>query len=259
MATTHDAYYSSAERILVGSVPFVVTSIDEAAQFVLSRAGSELPVPIRLANAFCVASADSDKDYRAILQGPGLNFPDGQPVVWFMRAYGNASRKPERVRGPSFFEHCLKMGRLYKTRHFFVGTSPSTLNALTAAVSARFPGAEIAGSYAPDFAPISEAMIERIAYEVNSSDCDLVWVAMGTPKQDFVAAALAPVVNRPCIGVGAAFDFVAGTTREAPSWIQRSSLEWLYRLATEPGRLWRRYLFGNARFLYVALLRRYRV
>ncbi|WP_261770106.1 MULTISPECIES: WecB/TagA/CpsF family glycosyltransferase [unclassified Rhodococcus (in: high G+C Gram-positive bacteria)] len=188
-----------------------------------------------------------------VLRGPGMNFPDGSPVVWFMRRTKAGGQRPGRVRGPSLFAQCLDEGREHGVKHFFVGTTTSTLELLQSEAQRRYPGIEITGTHAPKFAPVSNEMIREIADEVNARESDIVWIAMGTPKQDFVAAALAPLVNKPCIGVGAAFDFIAGTSKEAPIWVQNSSFEWLYRLLTEPRRLWRRYLFGNVRFVLAAL------
>ncbi|WP_307096260.1 WecB/TagA/CpsF family glycosyltransferase [Rhodococcus sp. SORGH_AS_0301] len=234
-------------------MPFEVTSLTKATSTVMALARDQSAQPIRLANAYCVAAANSDDTYMEILRGPGMNFPDGSPVVWFMRRSKGVGQRPGRVRGPSLFAQCLDEGREHDVKHFFVGTTTSTLELLQSEAERRYPGLEITGTYAPKFAPVSNEMIQEIADEVNARESDIVWIAMGTPKQDFVAAALAPLVNKPCIGVGAAFDFIAGTSREAPLWVQNSSFEWLYRLAREPKRLWRRYLIGNLVFLKAAV------
>ncbi|KIQ11804.1 N-acetylglucosaminyldiphospho-UDP N-acetyl-beta-D-mannosaminyltransferase [Rhodococcus sp. MEB064] len=239
-------------RVSVGSVPFEVTSLTKATSTVMALARDQSAQPIRLANAYCVAAANSDDNYMEILRGPGMNFPDGSPVVWFMRRSKGIGQRPGRVRGPSLFAQCLDEGREHDVKHFFVGTTTSTLELLQSEAERRYPGLEITGTYAPKFAPVSNEMIQEIADEVNARESDIIWIAMGTPKQDFVAAALAPLVNKPCIGVGAAFDFIAGTSKEAPLWVQRSSFEWLYRFASEPRRLWRRYLFGNIQFIKAA-------
>lgn len=252
MANTHQA-----ERASVGLVPFEVTSFTGAADAVLKAVDAKQPMPVRLSNAYCVALASQDKSYERLLNEPGLNFPDGAPVVWFMRARAGLSRRPRRVRGPSLFHEVLDRGRTTAVRHFFLGTTESTLASLQGEINARFPGTIVAGHHAPPYGPLSESFLDECARQVQASNANLVWVALGTPKQDFVASYLAEKLRMPAIGIGAAFDFTAGTAKEAPLFIQRSGLEWAFRLATEPRRLWRRYLFGNVSF-FISAIRHHR-
>jgi N-acetylglucosaminyldiphosphoundecaprenol N-acetyl-beta-D-mannosaminyltransferase len=112
------------------------------------------------------------------------------------------------------------------------------------------PGLRIAGTYAPPFGPIEDEWLSELVSAIDRSDASIVWVAMGTPKQDWVSDHLARRTSRLVVGVGAAFDFAAGNRAEAPQILQMLALEWLFRLLTEPKRLWRRYLFGNIRFLW---------
>lgn len=240
-------------RVEVGRVPFEVTDLSSAVQLTIEAAESARSVPIRLSNAYCVALADQDSDYMELLRGPGLNFPDGMPVVWFMKRRVAEDVVPGRVRGPSFFEKTLDEGRSVGLRHFLLGTTEDTLEKLVRAAGEKYPGVEIVGSYAPPFAPVDEEFHAGCVAAVSGTRAQIIWVALGTPKQDFLAKELADRTGMPCAGVGAAFDFTAGVTPEAPVWIQNSGLEWLHRLASEPGRLWRRYLFGNIRFLRSAL------
>ena len=241
-------------RIRVGTVPFDVTTLSGGVSRVISAALASEPISIRLSNAYCVALASQDVEYQALLNGPGLNFPDGTPVVWFMKKNApGAGDIPGRVRGPSLFVETLDAGRKENVGHFFLGTTPETLENLEAAAGDKFPGIRISGRFSPPFAPLDEDFYRECAARIAATDAQLIWVALGTPKQDFVAAELAKRVGRPCAAVGAAFDFVAGTTKEAPVWMQNSGTEWLYRFATEPRRLWRRYLFGNVQFLRSAM------
>ncbi|PND53804.1 WecB/TagA/CpsF family glycosyltransferase [Rhodococcus sp. ENV425] len=241
-------------RIRVGTVPFNVTTLPDAVTRVIRAAIKSEPISIRFSNAYCVALASQDSEYQSLLNGPGLNFPDGTPVAWFMKK--NAHKKGfifGRVRGPSLFTETLNAGRKDNVGHFFLGTTQETLENLEAAVADRFPGTRISGRFAPPFAPLDEDFYRDCAARVAATDAQLIWVALGTPKQDFVAVELAKRVGRPCAAVGAAFDFVAGTAKEAPVWMQNSGTEWVYRLATEPRRLWRRYLLGNIQFLRSAM------
>ena len=162
------------------------------------------------------------------------------------------SRQPGRVRGPSLFNSVLDQGRRVNLRHFLLGTTSETLAELTSKIGSLYPGAVVAGSYAPKFGPVDKDFIDSCRGEILKSNADIVWVALGTPKQDFAAHELAKEIQLTFLGVGAAFDFLAGTTREAPSWMQRSGTEWIYRFASEPKRLWRRYLIGNMQFMRAA-------
>lgn len=239
---------STRESVDVASVPFRVATCDSAADEVLGLARARVAQPVRLANAYSLASASKSPEYFRVISGAGSNYPDGAPVVWFMRLFSR-SRCPGRVRGPSLFRRVLEKSRDTGLRHMFVGATEETLTRLIAAIDKEYPGVEVGGVYAPPFASVSDAFIEDIAQVAQYHDCDLVWIGLGTPKQDIVAALLAERVNAPCVGVGAAFDFVAGTVPEAPEFYQRFGLEWIYRFASEPRRLWRRYTIGNLHFL----------
>ena len=133
------------------------------------------------------------------------------------------------------------------------GGSPETLTALVEAIERRWPGARVVGAESPPFRDLTEEEQEAQDQRIRASGADLVWVGLGTPRQDGEVARLARSVKRPAIGIGAAFDFVAGTRAEAPVWVQRLALEWLFRFASEPRRLWRRYTIGIAGFLLAVL------
>jgi N-acetylglucosaminyldiphosphoundecaprenol N-acetyl-beta-D-mannosaminyltransferase len=243
-------------KVSVGSVPIVVTDADTASEWLISVAkGQDVDredLSVRLTNAYCVALADSNSKYREVMRRTGLNFPDGTPLVAVLRLT-RRGRGAGRVRGPSLFVKVLDEGRDSNVGHFFLGSSDKTLDLLVAQAKERFPGLRISGRYAPPFAPIDGNFIDGCVAAIEASSPDLVWVGLGTPKQDFASTLLAERLNLPCVGVGAAFDFVAGTVREAPVWMQRTGIEWIFRFASEPRRLWKRYIFGNARFLYAAL------
>lgn len=240
-------------RIRVGKVPFDVSTIQGAVDRIMLAAENREGIPVRLSNAYCVALASKDSEYERLLGGHGLNFPDGAPVAWVMKARNRSNIPVSRVRGPSFFFESIARSHNTQIRHFFLGTTDETLSSLVRTLKSEYPELNVAGTYAPPFAPLSESFIQDCYERIKESRADIVWVGLGTPKQDFVAAQLAARLDVPCAGVGAAFDFAAGTVREAPAWIQRSGTEWLYRLMSEPKRLWKRYLFGNARFIYSAL------
>ncbi|OZF51530.1 WecB/TagA/CpsF family glycosyltransferase [Rhodococcus sp. 14-1411-2a] len=244
---------AALNRVRVGHVVFQVTTLSEAANRVIEAGRKAEPIPVRLANAYCVALASKDPKYRDLLNGTGLNYPDGAPVVWFMHAQ-SGKLKPQRVRGPSLFELTLSRASTEPLKHFFLGTTDETLLKLQAALKQDLPNLQIAGMYAPPFAEATKDFIDDCEAHVKPTNADYVWIGLGTPKQDYVAKELSVRLTKPCIAVGAAFDFRAGTVREAPHWMQKTGTEWLYRFTVEPKRLWRRYVFGNIRFLYSAVI-----
>lgn len=243
-------------KVQIGRVPFSVARIGEAVEVTVENALAGRGQNLRFSNAYCVGLADLDETYMHALLSPGSNFADGLPVAWLVR---NASsfRGPLssfRVRGPSFFEQVLAAGCSKQLRHSFVGATPSTLALLVQWVHANHPSAIIAGTYAPPFGPVDDKLIDKICERIDEQEPQIVWLGLGTPKQDLAAMKLA--VRYPHLtfaSVGAAFDFKAGVTREAPNWVQHSGFEWLYRFLIEPRRLWRRYTVGSFRFFKAVL------
>lgn len=244
--------YPAGTRIRVGRIPFHATTMDLAVEDLISAATKREPIAFRLSNAYCVALASRDSDYARIMSTGGVNFPDGTPVVWIMRLH-DRNRRSQRVRGPSFFRKGLAAASEANVSNFFLGTTDSTLDLLTKRLTAQHNGLSIAGSYSPPFAPVDEGFLQECCARILESEAQLIWVALGTPKQDFVATQITQRTGLPTAAVGAAFDFEAGTAEEAPAWMQNSGFEWLHRLASEPKRLWRRYLLGNIRFIYSAV------
>jgi N-acetylglucosaminyldiphosphoundecaprenol N-acetyl-beta-D-mannosaminyltransferase len=238
------------ERVNVAGVPFQVTSLTSAAEWLTESVvkADFQPVSVRLANVYCVALTSNEPSYRQLMSTRGINFPDGLPVVGVMKAMRRGQTKPERVRGPSFFREVLHTGVSQEVRHFFVGSTPAVLDELQRRIREQVPDIKVSGTYSPPFEDLSDDYLDEIVSRASAWEADIVWVGMGTPKQDYVAQAIADRANITAIGVGAAFDYVAGSVREAPEWIQRSGLEWAYRLAVEPRRLWQRYFFGNLTF-----------
>lgn len=147
----------------------------------------------------------------------------------------------------------IELGLDWNAEHYFYGGSPETLERLTSELQAQYPTIRIKGATSPPFAPFDDEMVNDFVGKVETTQPDYVWVGLGTPKQDLLVAAASRHVKATSVAVGAAFDFLAGAKREAPRWMQGSGLEWLFRLFTEPRRLWRRYLVGNSRFVAYAV------
>ncbi len=238
----------------IGGVPVAAVTFDAACALVGTAAPSSDGLPIRLVNAWSIALSDRDADYREVLCGPGVNLPDGAPVSWAIKVRHFSARKSERVRGPSMFWSCTQPGRLVSAPLLLGGTE-EVLHGLDSAIRRLNPKIQIAGMYAPPYAPLTDASLRSWATKATSCGATHMWVGLGTPKQDYATAYLARATGLPCIGVGAAFGFYAGSQRQAPSWVQRIAFEWLFRLLTEPKRLWRRYLIGNVRFVIVVARR----
>jgi N-acetylglucosaminyldiphosphoundecaprenol N-acetyl-beta-D-mannosaminyltransferase len=190
--------------------------------------------------------ARRDPRYRQLLNQGDLNLPDGMGVVWAARLWGFASH---RVSGTEGLHLVARWGLNRGLSHYLFGGSPRALAACREGLEVAHPGIRIAGAESPPFRPITPEEMEEAASRIRGAGADVVWVGLGTPKQDLVAERLRRLSSAPVIAsVGAAFDFIAGTKRRAPRWMQRSGLEWVYRLASEPGRLWERYLIGNPAF-----------
>ncbi|RBY75305.1 glycosyltransferase [Geodermatophilus sp. TF02-6] len=246
---------------LVG-MPFPHWDQGEACRTLLAADRPPAAVPWRLVNTHTISLMRDGGAYADLLRSPGVNLADGRPVAWLL---GWLSRRsgcrtaPRHVRGPGLFARVLDESQDTPVSHYLLGGTPQTLDALQRVISVRFPGARIAGADSPPFRPLTAAEVAAQDARIRHSGADIVWVGLGTPRQDVEAARLAATVRRPAIAVGAAFDFLAGTRPEAPVWVQRLTLEWLFRLLSEPSRLWRRYTIGLLRFAGVTsadLLRR---
>ena len=190
---------------------------------------------------------------RAAHNSAGLVVPDGMPLVYISRLAGR--RNTCRVYGPDLLLKLCKESLTQGYKHYFFGTTPATLSKLTEHLIRDFPGLKIVGTYAPPFRPLTPDETAQIISHINECGPDIVWVGLSTPKQELWMAQNREALNAPVlIGVGAAFDFHAGSVPQAPRWIQPLCLEWLFRLIAEPRRLWKRYLINNPQFLALAAL-----
>jgi N-acetylglucosaminyldiphosphoundecaprenol N-acetyl-beta-D-mannosaminyltransferase len=200
-----------------------------------------------------VSEAQENPSFRAILNGAFLNTPDGMPMVWMGRFKGH----PEmgRVYGPDLLLEISRVSEQTKWRHFFYGGAPGAADQLAASLRGRFPELIVAGTYTPPFRPLNAEEREELRALVAKARPDIIWVGLSTPKQEaFMAEALPWLDTTLMVGVGAAFDLLSGRVRQAPRWIQRSGLEWLYRTLQEPRRLWKRYFKNNPLFVGRILL-----
>ena len=207
---------------------------------------------VNVCNADVVLKAYDDPELASIINAAGLAVPDGMSLVWIGKMRGLSV---ERVYGPDLMLALCKYGIKHRWRHYFYGGTPEVLEDLLSALSDGFPEIQIAGTWAPPFRPLTAPEENEVAARINDARPDIIWVGIGTPKQDFWMARFRPCLNAPVmIAVGAAFNFHAGHVCQAPRWMMRLGLEWLFRLLMEPRRLWRRYLGGVPRFLWLVAI-----
>lgn len=241
------------ETITLAGLPIAVSSPQDAAERICQVSENirdERGLGIHLVNAYTIALAEGDKNYALVLSHAAANLPDGKPLTWI----GALKRKRlSQVRGPSLFENVVAIGRETSLKHFLLGSTDDTLQKLKSQLERRYPGISIVGQLSPPYRQMTPTETAAQDQVISESGANIVWVGLGTPKQDFEVERLSQALPVVAIAIGAAFDFVAGTKREAPSWMSKVGLEWLFRLASEPRRLWRRYLFGNIRFLWAML------
>jgi N-acetylglucosaminyldiphosphoundecaprenol N-acetyl-beta-D-mannosaminyltransferase len=204
-----------------------------------------------------VMESQRDESLKKIHNNAGLVTPDGMPLVWLSRWRG--FRNTTRVYGPDLMLAVCERSLATGYRHFFYGGMDGVPEKLVQRLSKRFPGLAIAGLYSPPFGALTDVQRQDIVRRINDTKPDIVWVGLGTPKQEhWMADHVEQLSASVLIGVGAAFDFHAGLKPQAPHWMQKSGLEWLFRLGNEPRRLWRRYLVNNPAFVWLTLLQMWR-
>jgi N-acetylglucosaminyldiphosphoundecaprenol N-acetyl-beta-D-mannosaminyltransferase len=199
-------------------------------------------------NTDFVRLADRDPQYRGILNRADLAVADGMPLVWFSRL-GKASL-PERVAGIDLVDACCQLATSYGVPLFLLGARPGIAASAGRALASRHPGLRIAGSFSPRFGPATLEGDREMVEAIRRAGRCILFVAFGAPRQDrFISAHLSEIDAPIAMGVGGTFDILAGAIPRAPLWLQRIGLEWSWRLAQEPRRLWRRYLVEDVPFL----------
>jgi N-acetylglucosaminyldiphosphoundecaprenol N-acetyl-beta-D-mannosaminyltransferase len=224
------------------------TSYAETTDAVVARAIGSAGGMVCVATVHMVMEAFDDSEFQRIVNSAERVTPDGVPLVVALRRLGVSGA--QRVYGPTLMPLVCERAEAMGLRVGFYGGTPEVLAAMSRALLARFPKLDIGFAYPPPFRPLTDAEDAEVVADIRAADVKILFVGLGCPKQERWMAAHRDSLACPMLGVGAAFDFIAGVKRQAPAWMQRHALEWLFRLVTEPRRLWRRYLIGNSRFLY---------
>jgi N-acetylglucosaminyldiphosphoundecaprenol N-acetyl-beta-D-mannosaminyltransferase len=200
-----------------------------------------------------IMEAQADESFRDILNHSFLTTPDGMPTVWLGRIHG--FKHMTRVYGPDYMLALCERSVARGYRHFLYGGKPGVAEELAAELTRRFPGLKIVGTYTPPFRPLTDSEENDLRLQLETSQADVLWCGLSTPKQErFMSAYSGRLPVKLMVGVGAAFDLLSGNLDEAPDWMKKSGLQWLYRLIKEPKRLWRRYLLNNPKFAWLTFL-----
>lgn len=228
------------------------TSYSQSTKIIFDWASQHESRSICAANVHMLMEAHASLEYKQIINSADLVAPDGMPLVWMMRLKGQ--KQQQRVYGPTLMLHVLEVAAREGIPVGFYGSSPEVLNSLLIRMLDRFPNLDIVYSFSPPYQEISQEEDVEIIRQINASSTRILFVGLGCPKQEKWMAEHRGKINVVMLGVGAAFDFHAGMKSQAPAWMQKIGLEWFYRLVTEPRRLWRRYLYNNPRFIFLAVM-----
>ena len=202
---------------------------------------------ICVSNVHTTVMSYEDEHYRTVQNSAAMALPDGAPLSKYSRSVGFL--EAQRVTGPDLMVELFRISGQKGYRHFFYGSTQQTLDDMRAALERDYPDMVIAGMYAPPFRPLTEEEDQEVIKQINNASPDFIWVGLGAPKQEEWMYDHQGKLNAVSIGVGAGFDYVAGNIKRAPGIMQTLCLEWLYRLMQDPGRLWKRYVVTNTKFV----------
>ena len=241
---------SFPDKASVVGIPISVTSYDDVIATLTNRPADKATV-VAVCNVHSVMSARRNPALREAIGAAEIATPDGVPIVWGLRA--TVRKEQQRVYGPDLMRKAFVDDVGWK--HYLYGSTPETLAQLQAKLEEIAPAAEIVGSFSPPFRDMTPAESDEAMEAIRTSGADVVWVGLGMPKQELWMHEIRPELpGVALLGVGAAFDFLAGTKKQAPAWMQKAGLEWLFRLIQEPRRLWRRYIWNNPAYAVLLTL-----
>jgi N-acetylglucosaminyldiphosphoundecaprenol N-acetyl-beta-D-mannosaminyltransferase len=223
----------------------------QAVQAVVDRSAEGKPgAYVCLINVHSTVEADRSPELRAAVDHAFLSVPDGMPLVWILRRRGHA--RAEKITGIEYIPSVAATGLARGTRHFFYGGAPGVAREAGRRLCELIPGVKVVGALSPPFADIDKWPIDELKSAVRRTKPHILWVGLGAPKQELWMAKMSGALDVPVmLGVGAGIDYLGGAKPSAPTFLRHVGLEWLFRLAMEPRRLWRRYLLGNSAFVYL--------
>lgn len=232
----------------VCSINIAAVSPQRATAILVFAAQRSVSVQVHLCNAYTLSLVERDQELRSALRCADLNLPDGTPVAWLGWQWG--VRSP--VRGPGLVLDVARSGVAVGLKHYLYGGASGVAADMAARLRSDVPGIDIVAAESPPHHTLSYDELVKLADRIRLSGANVVWIGLGTPRQDHLVPRVAGLVDGVIVPIGAAFDFLAGRVHEAPRLLHGTGLEWLYRLSREPKRLWRRYLIGNPRFFALA-------
>ena len=228
------------------------TTYDRATAQVLEMVDDGRGGYVCISTVHMVMEGHDDPDFQRIVNGADLVTPDGMPLVWGLKLLG--IKQAERVYGPALTPILCGEAARQGVAVGFYGGAGEVLERMKANLLRDYPDLNIAYLYSPPFRPLTEQEDEQVVRDITVSGARVLFIGIGCPRQERWMATHKDRLTMPLLGVGAAFDFIAGIKPQAPGWMQRAGLEWLFRLVSEPKRLWRRYLYHNPRFVYKFIL-----
>lgn len=234
-------------------IPVSIVTLQSATKKVIDWAADKKGRFVCIRDVHGVVRTYDSPELMDIHKDASMVTPDGMPLVMLGKLSGNPV---ERACGPDLFEEVMNHGRENNVSHYFYGGNEGVAEELANRLTKRFPGLKVAGYECPPFRPLTEEEDADLIERISKSGADVVWVGLSTPKQEFWMHEHFKKLPATLIGVGAAFDFHTGRVKRAPKWMQKYMLEWLYRLCSEPTRLWKRYLIMAPRFVYLVVVKK---
>lgn len=244
----------TSARVNILGTQVTLTNPQEALAAVMRSVDAWRGRYIVACNVHAVVTAHDDAEFRAAENGAVMALPDGKPLSIVSRLYGHASAGHVPI--TSLMESVLAASTERGSRHFFYGSTAQTQTQLCECLRRRFPGITVAGSEPSVFRPMTQDELQALYARINDAAPDFVWIGLGVPRQELFMQRASGKVHALMLGVGGAFDVLAGNVKRAPQWMQKACLEWLYRLLQEPGRLMKRYVVTNTRFLWLLMRER---
>lgn len=235
-------------------VNVAVTNITETVNYIENNLESLRGNYICVSNVHTTVMAYEDESYRKVQNGGAFVLPDGRPlsIVQQIRGFKEAGR----VTGPDIMGEIFKISLEKGYKHYFYGSTEDTLRVLREKLNEKYPKLDIVGMYSPTFKDIMVEEEREILEQIDNEQTDFLWVGLGAPKQEKWMFLHKGKLNSVMIGVGAGFDYYSEKINRAPGWMQKCSLEWLYRLIQDPKRLWKRYFITNNKFIYLNVIKR---